>query len=222
MVCFPIMHHGWNYWITQLITVLSFSCSCLVSSSPSEVGQFNFECCLVVQEISSAIHNLPCFGSGLLLYLFTGSSALGVYFFAPPPFSGTGCVTPTLSAVCFSVLWGSLVLDAALWLKRSALWSTTFPAFGSGLLPAHSQYSLLFLCLFADAWHWINYLLLPLSLVCLLSVNCLLFSFVEGISVDRGVLNGAWCSPLCSVNWHSGRFGASSCSGKKWHQIFSV
>jgi hypothetical protein len=36
----------------------------------------------VVQEISSAIHYLPCFGGGLLLCSFTGISTLGVYFFA--------------------------------------------------------------------------------------------------------------------------------------------
>jgi hypothetical protein len=44
-----------------------------------------------------------------------------------------------------------LVLDAALWSRRWFLWSTTFPALRSGLLPTCSQYSLPFLCLFIDS-----------------------------------------------------------------------
>jgi hypothetical protein len=75
----------------------------------------------MVQEIIPVIHYLPCFGGVLSLCLFTGISVLGVYLFAPPLFSGAGCVPPTPSfvcvllqfAVCFSVLWGSSVLDAA-------------------------------------------------------------------------------------------------------------
>jgi hypothetical protein len=51
------------------------------------VGQFSFECCPLVQEISSANHYLLGFGGGLLC-LFIGISVLGVYFFALPPFSG--------------------------------------------------------------------------------------------------------------------------------------
>jgi hypothetical protein len=89
------------------------------------VGQFSFECCPLGQEISFAIY-LPCFGGGLLLCLFNGIFELGVYFFALSPFSGAGCVLPACSAdhvlfqftVCFSVLQGSSVLDAALWLRR--------------------------------------------------------------------------------------------------------
>jgi hypothetical protein len=61
-----------------------------VSSSLSKVGQFSFECFSLVQEISSVIHYLPCFGGGLSLCLFTGISMLGVYFFAPLSFSGEG------------------------------------------------------------------------------------------------------------------------------------
>jgi hypothetical protein len=62
----------------------------LVSSSPSKVGQFSFECFPLVQEIISVIHYLPYFGGALSLCLFTESSALGVYFFALSPFSGAG------------------------------------------------------------------------------------------------------------------------------------
>jgi hypothetical protein len=42
----------------------------------------------------------------------------------------------------FSVLQHSLVSDAALWLRRSALWSTTFLASRSGLSPTCSLYCL--------------------------------------------------------------------------------
>jgi hypothetical protein len=116
------MQHGQCYLFLQMIAVLSFSCSCFVSSSPSEVGQFNFECCPLVQEISSATHYLPCFGGGLSPYLFTESPVLEFYFFALPPFSGSGCIPPTLSMVhvllqftaCFSDLGGSSVLNAAI------------------------------------------------------------------------------------------------------------
>jgi hypothetical protein len=88
--------------------------------------QFRFECCPLVQEISSAVHDLPCFGGGFSLCLFTGISTLGIYFFAPPPFSGAGTAfhqpLPAVSVLCrfsiyFSVLRGSLALDAAHWLR---------------------------------------------------------------------------------------------------------
>jgi hypothetical protein len=88
-------HAGWSELLaSQLIAVLCCSCSCLVSFSPSKLGQFSFESCPFVQRISSEIHYLPCFGGGLLLCLFTGISELGAYFLAPPPFSGAGCVPP--------------------------------------------------------------------------------------------------------------------------------
>jgi hypothetical protein len=63
------------------------------------VGQFGFECCPLVQEISPVIHYLPCFGGGISLSLFTEISALGVYIFAVPLFSGAGCVPPAPSTV---------------------------------------------------------------------------------------------------------------------------
>jgi hypothetical protein len=54
------------------------------------------------------IHNLLCFGGGLLLCLFSESSVVGVYFFAPPPFSGTGFSVPPpppLSVLHYSSLF---------------------------------------------------------------------------------------------------------------------
>jgi hypothetical protein len=55
----------------------------MVSSSLSEVWQFKFACCPQVQEISSVVHQLPCFAVGFLLCLFTGGLFL--------------CLTPFLS-----------------------------------------------------------------------------------------------------------------------------
>jgi hypothetical protein len=60
------MQGGQTYCFPNLAAVLSFSCICFVSSSPSEVGQLSFECCHVVQEISCAIYYLPCFGMWLV------------------------------------------------------------------------------------------------------------------------------------------------------------
>jgi hypothetical protein len=74
----------------------------------------------LVQEIISVIHYLPCFGGGLSLCLFTGISALLVYFFALPPFSGAGCVPPTpvvcalLQSLFVFQFCRAVVLDAAL------------------------------------------------------------------------------------------------------------
>jgi hypothetical protein len=55
-----------------MFLILSFSGSCLVSSSLSEVCQFNFAYCPQVQEISSVVHQLSCLGGSYSLYLFTG------------------------------------------------------------------------------------------------------------------------------------------------------
>jgi hypothetical protein len=66
------------------------------------------ECCPLVQEIISVTYYLSCFGGGLLLCLFTGISKLGVYFFAPPPFSGAGSVfhlLPSLSMLDYNMLF---------------------------------------------------------------------------------------------------------------------
>jgi hypothetical protein len=43
----------------------------------------------LVQEISPAINYLSCFRGAFSLYLFTGISTLGVYFFAPLLYSGS-------------------------------------------------------------------------------------------------------------------------------------
>jgi hypothetical protein len=53
----------------------------MVSSSLSELWQFEFVCCPQVLEISFVAHQLSCFRVGFLLCCFTGG------FFALPPFS---------------------------------------------------------------------------------------------------------------------------------------
>jgi hypothetical protein len=74
------------------------------------------------------------------------------YFFALPPFSRRGSVfhqPPFAVSIlwwftdCFSVLWGSLTLGAAHWVKRWSLWSATCPISKSGLSPTQSQPSCL-------------------------------------------------------------------------------
>jgi hypothetical protein len=49
-----------------MIAVLSFICSCLVSYSPSEEGQFNSGCCSLAQEMISVIYSLPYFREWLI------------------------------------------------------------------------------------------------------------------------------------------------------------
>jgi hypothetical protein len=98
------------------------------------------------------------FRGGLSLCLFTESTVLNLAHCPAPFLSWRFSIPPTPTAhvllqfaVCFSVLWGSSVLDAALWLRRWSLWSTTFPALGSGLLPTCFQSSQPFLCLFTES-----------------------------------------------------------------------
>jgi hypothetical protein len=83
--------------------------SSAVRSSPSKVGQFNFESFPLAQEISSVIHYLPCFGGGLSLCLFTEGSVLGGLFLCLTPFSGADSVLHPplmLSVLDYSSLFG--------------------------------------------------------------------------------------------------------------------
>jgi hypothetical protein len=223
--------------------VLSFSCSCLVSFSPSKVGQFNFECCPLAQEISSVIHYLPCFGGALSLCLFIKSSVLGFYSFASPPLSRQ--VQFSTSRTPLSVLDYSLLFvfqfcgKVQFWVLLSESGDhlcDLFPALlWSGLSPACCQSLLPFLCLFTDSlvlslapcpspFFWCSFSVPPtLSTlyVWLKFIVChsVLFGGTQSTQglcwfvfpgVDRGFLHGAWYSPVCSVNWCAGRFGASS------------
>jgi hypothetical protein len=58
MVGLQIMQGGQSYWFPQMIAVLLFSCSCLVSSSPRKLGQFSFECGLWFRR--SALPSTTC------------------------------------------------------------------------------------------------------------------------------------------------------------------
>jgi hypothetical protein len=143
------MQGGQRYWFHQLIAVLPFSCSCSVSSSPSEVWQFKFECCPQVQEISSAVHYLPWFGGGFSPCLFTGISILGVCYFAPLPFSGAGSVFHQPPLCLWVLLNGSGnelcdLLPALLCGVASCLPTLCLPTFP--------------VLVFTDSWHW-DYLL---------------------------------------------------------------
>jgi hypothetical protein len=78
--------------------LLSFSDTCLVSYSLSEVWQFKFACCSQVQEISFIIHQLSCFGVEFLLCLFPGG------FFALLPFSEARSVIHQPAPCCQHVV----------------------------------------------------------------------------------------------------------------------
>jgi hypothetical protein len=83
---------------------LSFSSSCLVSSSSNEVWQLEPACCPQVQEISSVVHKLSCFGVGFSLCLFTGSLFLCLAGFLWSKVSDPSA-SPLLSAYCDGLLF---------------------------------------------------------------------------------------------------------------------
>jgi hypothetical protein len=62
----------------------------LVCSSLGEVWQFKFACCPQVQEITSVVHQLSCFGGSFSLCLFTG----GLFLCLTPFFWGRVSVLP--------------------------------------------------------------------------------------------------------------------------------
>jgi hypothetical protein len=226
-VAFPD-HAGWS----ELLISLADSCVNLQLQLFGQLfsqwgGAFQFW--LLPYGLGDQLCNpLPAlFGGGLSLCLFTGISELGVLFLCPIPISRAGSAfhppwTDTSAVVCFSVLQGSLILDASLWLRRWSLWSTTFPASGSGLSPTCCQSLLPFLCLFTDSlalrpapWPspflWCTFRVPPtLSTVHTNYSSQFVIQFCwEGISlprvcavfcspgVDRGVLHGSWYLPVC-------------------------
>jgi hypothetical protein len=73
------MQGGQRY--SGLTAVLSFSCSFLVSFSPSKVRQISFECCPLAQEISSVVHYLPCFREWLIALLLSAFAAFPVFIY---------------------------------------------------------------------------------------------------------------------------------------------
>jgi hypothetical protein len=90
-------------WLGTVFFLLSFSGSCLVSSSLSEVWLFKFVCCPQVPEISSVAHQLSCFGVGFLLCWFTG----GLFLSLAPFLLGQGQCSiswPLLSVCCGGLL----------------------------------------------------------------------------------------------------------------------
>jgi hypothetical protein len=134
------MQGGQSYWFPQLIAVLSFSCSCLTHRGGS-VQVWMLSCCSGDQ-LCNLLPDL------LLMWLFAvfvhwEFRAGGLFLCLVLFLWSRLCSTCSLCCPCS-------VLNAPLWLRRSALWSTTCPALGSGLLPAHCQSLLPFLCLFTD------------------------------------------------------------------------
>jgi hypothetical protein len=104
------------------------------------VWQFKFACYPQVQDISSIIHQLSCFGGGFLLCLFTGDLFI---CFAPFLWDKVNdlSATPLLSVCCDGSLFvlqffrACLTLGVAHWLRGLLLWSATYPTSGSNLSP---------------------------------------------------------------------------------------
>jgi hypothetical protein len=178
---------------------------------------------------------------------------LGACFFASPPFSGEGQWSfsqPHAVSVlwwfadCFTILQHCLTLDVTYWLRRLALWTTTWRISGSSYHPPTVNPSALTVfvteCLCTDQLPALppfsGVLKAPtLSAVCSFSVPCLLFSFFvcggQG-SVCPGAMlvyskggwgNTTWCLVLTywSAECLLSRFGASVW----WHgspPVFSV
>jgi hypothetical protein len=153
------MKIGNSYCFPQLIAVLFFRYSCLVSSSPSEAGQFNWEYWPLVQEIISVIQYLPCFRGGLLLCFLLRVEcwefvslphplSLGQIQWATCPFHCLCFIT--VCCLFFSFVWqfgfGCCSLP-----QEIISWPITCPVSGSGLSPTWSQTSLPFLCLFTES-----------------------------------------------------------------------
>jgi hypothetical protein len=65
--------HTLTTWLGSVcFFLLSFSSSCLFSSSLSVLWLFKFACCPQVPEISSIVHQPPCFGVVFSLCWFIG------------------------------------------------------------------------------------------------------------------------------------------------------
>jgi hypothetical protein len=151
-----------------------------------------------------------------------------------------------LSFSCISVWsappparWGSLVLNAAPWPRRSTLGSTTCPALGGGLpqLSAFAAFPMFVHWEFGSLPHPVlqgGFSVAPPPPLSVLEFTIYVFQFCwGGFSLPRGcagfcsqgmgreVSHGVLCSPVHSANSHASRFWASS-SGVKWCQLFPV
>jgi hypothetical protein len=241
------MQSGQSYCFLHLRVVLSFSCSCLVCSSPSEVGQFHFECCPPVQEISSVIHYLPALEVAFRYLCLLRVQHWEFSSLPWPPFFGEGSAfhPPTLLWMLdYSSLTVFQFCGAVwFWMLVSGSGDPLLPCFREWLI-THSLSAFADILVFIYWWFGAEFSSLPhpflwcrFSIPPAPSISMLDYSSIfvihfcgRGISlprgfmitgVVRGFLSGVWCSPVCSVNWYTGRFEAHSGS-EKWHQIFSV
>jgi hypothetical protein len=157
-------------------------------------------------ENSSVAHQPSCFGVGLSLCWFIGG-----LFLCLAPFLWGKVRNPSASSllsacnvllIVFQFCSIILTLDVSHWLRRWALWTTTYPISVSSLSPAPCQlFCLSRLCLLRVRVE-ISSLHLPLSLVhlqlpnpyaaCSFSVPCLLFSFVFFFAGGGSVFPGGY------------------------------
>jgi hypothetical protein len=109
------MQGGWSFYFPQLTSVLSFSCSCLVSFSPSEVGYIDFECCPVVQELT--LHSTTCPGFEVA-YCCVCSLSVWYWDFSSLPYPlslGRFSVPCTPSTVCVWLKFTVFQFSWAVW-----------------------------------------------------------------------------------------------------------
>jgi hypothetical protein len=210
-----------------------------------------FEIFPQVQEISSVVHLLSCFGGGFSVCLFIEISGLGSYFFAPPPFSGAGSVfhqhPPPLSMyydgslfifnfagqfdfLCFSLAQG--MISVICYLPCFGGWLIIhLPSAFLPLLIVHAEISSLLLS--PSPVHF--QLSHPLCCCTRLQFSVYCSGFLWGsqsaqgvclfiLGVTGGILRDMWCSLVSSVECLTGRFGASggSCGGIGSPQVFSA
>jgi hypothetical protein len=176
---------GWLVGSVFFFVCVSFSGSCLVSSSLSEVLHFNFAYCPQVQEISSVVQQLSCFGIG-----FFADLVYWVLVSLPLPLSPASLSLPAFLAICLLIVWveiSSLPFSPSLVLFQQSCLFYSVLVFSS-LVIVH---------FFGGGWE--------------VSLPRRLFWFILGVA--GGIPRDAWCSPVWSAECLPGRFATGGGSG---------
>jgi hypothetical protein len=160
---------------------------CLVSSSPSKVGQFSFECCPLSHKISSKIHHLPHFGR---------------LSCCPIPLSAFVPLQPLLGIVApvggwlvtLSLLSAFAALPAFIhWEFGTESWLFAPPPFSGKGSVFHPHFHCGYYIIVGHIYF--SVLLGAFSLP-----RC--YTGLFSLGVDRGVRHGVWCSPVPSAGSH--------------------
>jgi hypothetical protein len=216
-VALQIMQCGQSYWIPQLITVLLFICSCLVSSSLIEVGAVQFWMLPSGSEDHFSYPLSALLWRKLIAVFVYWDFSTGVFFLSLPSFSVPGSVfhpPSLLSMLDYSLLFVFQFCRAVwFWILLSGsrdqfcdplpalLW---WVAYQSPSTVSLHCLSCIYLLIFQ---HWVYLLALPslssavsafhlIPPLSMFDYSSLLLSFVVGeISLSRG------CAGLCSLGW---------------------